>query len=64
MRLQNYALSSGRRMWALVVFNEGPSAAGAGALSVRFASTGSQQCRVHQYAPDVQHLFLQLTLLT
>ena len=22
---QNYALSSGRRMWALVVFNEGPS---------------------------------------
>ncbi|KAK9833394.1 hypothetical protein WJX81_001382 [Elliptochloris bilobata] len=26
---ETYALSSGRRMWALVVFNEGPSAAGA-----------------------------------
>ena len=31
--LQNYALSSGRRMWALVVFNEGPSAVGAGATA-------------------------------
>lgn len=62
-RLQNYALSSGRRMWALVVFNEGPSAAGAGAMGVCFVCTCSQRCRVYTCTFMCSTCILQPTML-